>query len=85
MSKIRKGLDIKIYKWVHAAKPADIRKEINHLRFFREANGIKQGDVAKKLGSFSSTVSALETGNGKASLKFTVRYITLMRKILKLK
>ena len=82
MNIVKDSLDIKVLKWTRAATPAEIRTVVSDLRNRREVNGIKQGDVAKMLDVFQSHVSALETGGGTESVKFTARYITVMRKVL---
>lgn len=81
---VKNGLDITTYKWVRNATPEEIRTEVDDLRDMREVNGIPQGDVAKILEVHQPQVSALETGTGVASVKFTSRYIFVMRKMLNL-
>lgn len=81
MARLKKGIDLEIYKWVRSTDDITVQKKVEELRDMREAAEIKQGELSRILGVFQSQVSALET-NSMGSKKFIARYISVLQRML---
>ena len=76
--------DLEVYKWAVGAEFLKVREVVKDLRDRRIVKGIKQGEIAKKLGVYQPKVSELENNTKPCSIKFVSQYITLLREVLKI-
>ncbi len=77
------NLDVELYRQVRVEGREAAVKRIHDIRDSRECYGIKQGEVALKMGAAQTNVSALEKDGGPYySVKLAVRYIQAAKELI---